>query len=230
MHLHALSRSLDKPSPQLFHLGLHDHAPRAAEFASGFRRAKSFGKSRIVASLGDSKPSSSGGLFWQPFWNRGANSGASSSLGISGGGDSGAGDGGGGGGGGDGNGGDGGGGFDGGGFGGGEIHVNAVVKEIGDEEQQALAKSPDFRAPGLASLSSAAGDALDGEAPFGDLLLGRNNKRAVEEKQGMAGGILRKLDKAAQNYLSPNNANHREPSGKNSHLKKKSYVCNWCLI
>lgn len=245
------TRETNKRSVYLLDLGFEDHARRLpGQFSCGFgqirqlrlrrtllkkgaRNSRKLTSGRVVASLGESELEpevlgcslvagmSTGGLFWQPFWTTGlADSGASSSgLGFSGsGGDSGGGDGGGGGG-------DGGnGGFD---PSGGEIHVNGVVdkKESGDEEQ--AAKSPDFRAPGLASLSSAAGDALDGEAPFGDLLLGRKKRAAakVPFNKGTTGGIFRKLDEAAHNFLSPNNGNHREPSGKNSHLRK-SYVYN----
>ena len=123
--------------------------------------------------------SSTGGLFWQPFWNIGGNV-EGKRLEFSGGDVGGR----------HGNGGKGGDGSSGsGGRGSGRFdpsghatHVGSVVekKENGDEEQTNVEApaigSPEFRAPGLASLSSAAGDAPDGEAPFGDLLLGRRKR------------------------------------------------------
>lgn len=170
--LHTFSRF--PAGPRFAHqFGL---ATSAAQSASGARRLTRFPKGRIVASLGESFPSKSSS-FWQPFWNIGANSGTSSSSSNSGGGGglgfNGAGSGGGRNGNGDGDG-------KGGGFesSGEDIYLNAAVvdkKESEDED-----KPPDFRTAGLASLSSAAGEALDGEAPFGDVLLGRNHRRTVE--------------------------------------------------
>lgn len=133
--------------------------------------------------------SSTSSLFWQPFWENGLNSGTNA-LEFGGGGDAGTGDG------------FGGKGYGNGGMGGGGssgddgsgkfnspghgTHVRSVhKKEFGDEEhgnKETPVRSPDFRAPVLASLSSAAGEAVDGEAPLADLLLGRIKRPGVAEE------------------------------------------------
>lgn len=171
--LHTFSRF---PGPRAHQFGL---ATSAAQSAPGARRLTRFPKGRIVASLGESSSSKSSS-FWQPFWNIGANSGTSSSSSSNSGGGGGGGlgfNGAGSGGGRNGNGdGDGkGGGFE---SSGEDIFLNAAVVDIKESEDED--KPPDFRTAGLASLSSAAGEALDGEAPFGDVLLGRNHRRTVE--------------------------------------------------
>lgn len=152
--------------------------------------AGSFGESeRSESLLGSSvvAGSSAGGLFWQPFWDNGGNLEADV-LGFSGGGgDSGVGHGNGGKGGGEssGSGGSGSGRFD---SWGEEALVSTVVekKESVDEEQASeeapTMKSSEFRAPVRASLSSTAGDALDGVASRGDPLLGRTKRPGAAEE------------------------------------------------
>lgn len=210
---------------------------RGVKKRSGLRN----GGMRVVAALGEL--SRSGGLFWQPFWNNGENSGGDG-LEFQGGGRDGghgySGGGGGGGGRGRGRGGDGSGGFDSAGEG---LHESSLVEkgEKRDEEQgngDGDVMSPGFRAPVLASLSSAAGDALDGEAPLGDLLLGR--KKRVQESaakvpsrasgKDTADEILREIDRPAHkylNFLSPSNGIHHERSGNDSPLRKSECaLCN----
>ncbi|KAG0580198.1 hypothetical protein KC19_4G155600 [Ceratodon purpureus] len=187
--LHVLSRFPDKrKSVHVVNLGLQEDSGFCSEFSQlrrrsdGVRRAvlKRGGKSsgRVVGALGGSK--SSGGLFWKPFWSNGGNPGGGLERGGGGGGDgvSGGRGGGGGGDGGRGSGEGGSGGFDSSGKG---VYVSDFVEKEDDDEPNGgvVVRSPDLRAGALASLSSAAGDALDGEAPLGDLLLGRK-KRAEE--------------------------------------------------
>lgn len=79
-----------------------------------------------------------------------------------------------------------------------------------DEEQPEYYRARRFRV--FASLSSAAGDAIDGEAPFGDLPVDRKKRTGmVEEAEAFSsgGGVLQKIDKAAHdclNFLTPGDA------------------------
>jgi hypothetical protein len=187
----------------------------------------------VVAKAGaesNSAGASPGGLFWKPFWSSGGGSGGGGGGG-GGGGPGGEGCGGGG----RGRGGDGSGAFESSG-GGVDVDVFVEKRERREEEEEEPADGGEpanggepVRCPGFASLSSAAGDAWDGEAPLGDFLFGRK-KRAEEAAakvpfgKGMAGGIFRKFDTAAH---SSRNGSHQERSGKNSLLGKLNVaLCN----
>ena len=257
--LHVLYRFPAKPARATRHarflnLGFPDDA-NCLQFTSqlrlGARRrlplksARKLSTGRVVGALGESD-GAVGGLFWQPFWSSGGNLVSKGLEGREsrGGGVDGGGDGIGGGGGGDGDGVGGSGGFD---SSGGGLHVGDAVVERGSEDEEGAkgevpVRGGEFRAPVLASLSSAAGDALDGEAPLGDLVFGRKKRAGIAEEtaanvpsrasdKGTAGGILRKIDKAAHtylNFLSPSNANQQERSGKNSHLREIECVFMQC--
>lgn len=106
-----------------------------------------------------------------------------------------------------------------------------------DEEQPEYYRARRFRV--FASLSSAAGDAIDGEAPFGDLPVARKKRTGmVEETEAFSsgGGVLQKIDKAAHdclNFLAPGDAaasvahNPQERSGQKSNPSLKlSFVEN----
>lgn len=79
-----------------------------------------------------------------------------------------------------------------------------------DEEQPDYYRARRFRV--FASLSSAAGDAIDGEAPFGDLPVDRKKRTGIVEEAetfSSGGGVLQKIDKAAHdclNFLNPGDA------------------------
>lgn len=252
--LHALTRSPENPRGKRVHfldaevssseaksartqkdsrcLGLRQLC-RGKVARSSKRTAKSSGKSslgsngrRIVAcaagSSGEAESSSPGGLLWQPFWNSVENV-ETNSLEFSGG-DNGGGDG-------NGNGGKGGDGSSGGdGSGSGRFDPSRDVssvgeeKESGDEEQAPVMRSMDFRAPVLASLSSAAGDSLGGEAPFGELLRGRMWKSGAADETA-AKTPSRSSDKGRlvefmanltrlHRIISLINGSHEERSGK----------------